>query len=111
MSEQDTSKSFEISAPRPEPMYQPQFRENASPLENVKPETAQPVDAKPEQPWTVGKWHDLKRYQCNSCPFDTLELAVIQEHYQSQHAPIQPVPKVSQHLVDRFGNPIAVEAS
>lgn len=56
--------------------------------------------------YTESKWHDLKRYQCKLCPFDSLHEDTIREHIREVHEapPLKEPLKVDLH--DRFGNKI-----
>lgn len=56
--------------------------------------------------YTLGKWGNYDRWQCNFCPWDTLEgEAALMAHYRAHHAPPPtPEPQDAQPVFDRFGN-------
>lgn len=58
----------------------------------------------------IEKWHGMESYKCQYCKHSTLDLLEAEEHYQREHAPPPPPkPRPSQHLTDRFGNPLLVD--
>lgn len=61
--------------------------------------------------YTLGKWKDYIQYNCNYCPFDTLDKTEILAHYQARHAPPPPPPPSSGliFVADKNGNPVQDE--
>lgn len=59
----------------------------------------------------VSEWRGLRRWQCQMCPYDTFDEAVMVRHVEMVHRPA-PVAMAAQTrvspVVDRFGNPIIV---
>ena len=51
------------------------------------------------EPYTVGAWAGMPNYQCNLCPYATLNEAEILEHWQARHAAPPPEPVGSSGLV------------
>ncbi len=77
------------------------------PEEAIIPEASNPVV---DQPYTLGSWNGLPQYQCNYCPWDTVESeAAILEHIQQCHTEPKPVLKNLIQAYDRFDNPIEIK--
>ena len=67
-----------------------------------------------ETRWTENEWHGLRHWQCNSCPFDTLDgQGIMLEHWREAHAPKPPIshrePAQSSivYVANKRGNEIA----
>jgi len=59
--------------------------------------------------YNEGVWGEWPRYDCTLCPFDTLALSALAEHFAQIHAPApgpQENPPVEVELYDAFGNRI-----
>ncbi len=56
--------------------------------------------------YTKDLWKGHTKYNCNYCPFDTLDENVIKDHIRKEHTepPKKEPPQVPMN--DRFGNPI-----
>lgn len=59
--------------------------------------------AKKEKLWTEGIWKGIPSYKCKKCPFDTLNLAVIEKHVKI-HMP-KPKPSIIA-VVDKHGREV-----
>lgn len=75
------------------------------------PNESEPVANQPttEQPFEMGSWKNLPRWQCRRCAWDTVESEeAFWAHFYEQHAPPPPplAPRPATPLVDRYGNPI-----
>ena len=61
--------------------------------------------------YTLGNWKGFVQYNCNFCPFDSLDKSEILAHYQARHAPPPPPPPSSGliFVADKNGNPVQTE--
>jgi len=56
--------------------------------------------------YTKDTWKGHAKYNCNYCPFDTLDYDTIRDHIRKEHTEPPKREPVKQPLKDRFGNPI-----
>lgn len=78
------------------------------------PDTSAATSSGQEMPaedlgYTVGTWKGMPRYQCNDCPFDSLNLLTILTHIEAHRAPPAPAAPQAIQVVDRWGNPVERE--
>jgi len=59
--------------------------------------------------YTVGTWSGMPRYQCNACPFDSLDEDTIIEHYMNQHAILPPTPSGLVLVADKNGREVKID--
>jgi hypothetical protein len=65
-----------------------------------------------ERGYYVGEWLGHRRYQCQSCPYDTLDEDTIITHVESTHgSPVAQAPaRRATAFYDRYGNRLTVDA-
>lgn len=59
----------------------------------------------------AGEWRGLRRWQCQACPYDSLDEATIVRHVTAVHRPAPVAAPQTMRvapIVDRYGNPIIV---
>lgn len=56
--------------------------------------------------YTVSKWHDLDKFDCSDCSFDSLDEAVIKEHRRLRHPRPRRTTPLRQPIVGARGETI-----
>lgn len=55
------------------------------------------------------RWNTMPLFQCQLCPYDTLDKAEMIQHQAIVHTPVPPPTVVQVQVLDRFGNVVEGE--